>query len=355
MSIIRRQQAPEDPSNKIIIQNLLQTEEESLSPQRSPKAVRKTSSLIKHSTASSSGTIQLKPVKRFESENTSEKLFPNNDTPEKQIELDLTQPLPDSDKQQGDPQKNEPEPELPTREDILAELNTFREQELERLKQEISNEINQLRQSELASYEEEKKKAKDSAYNEGYQEGYKKGEEKLSGLAKEAMQTINTLSKERQTLLKQSEKESLELGFLIAEKVIQTQLDRDATVFQNILSEALGRITDKERVIIKVNKRDIDFVRSYKQQFERELNDIKTLEIQEDHTIEIGGCVIETKLGYIDSSISTKLSIIEKSLDRVYLEEDGSLGDESELMAIDTTAHDHDLSTGLDDIDPTLL
>ena len=46
--------------------------------------------------------------------------------------------------------------------------------------------------------------------------------------------------------------------------------------------------------------------------------DIRTLEVHEDPRVEQGGCIIETRLGFIDSSISTKLASIEAALFKVY-------------------------------------
>ena len=40
---------------------------------------------------------------------------------------------------------------------------------------------------------------------------------------------------------------------------------------------------------------------------------VKSLSVVEDGTIEPGGCIIETNLGYVDARISTKVKSIEEA------------------------------------------
>ena len=299
MSIIRKQNTNNDDSKKIQLENLFGSQRETSSPSTSSRHHVASPSLIKKDTTKLGTPIQIQSL--------------NSPEPEKPIKpqhATVSKPI-----------ATPPEAPLPSRKDILDELNRFKAETLAQQKKEIDQDVALYKKEQLRLVDLEKKDIANKAYNEGYQEGYQKGEQKLSALSKEALTTINALSVERHTLLKKSEQDSLKLGFAIAEKIIQTQLDKDSKVFQNILKEALAKVTDKEVVIIKVNKKDLTYTRSYKEQFEKELSDIKSLDIQEDSSIEIGGCVIETKLGFIDSSISTKLSIIEKALDVVYEEQ----------------------------------
>jgi flagellar assembly protein FliH len=354
MTIIRKQDTYDDSSKKIILQNLFNSEEH-LESDTAASSSTISAHLIKKETTTEGSPIQIKQLRTFESDTQQQAPPPLEELDGAQLmfeESALMQPT----SQIEEIITPEPEPVLPTREEILAELDEFKQEKLAEHKAMIDSELIDYKKTQEEALADEQKKTLDSAYEEGYQKGYKEGEEKLSSLAKEALETINALSKERDTLLSHSEKDSLNLGFIIAEKVIQTQLEKNNDVFQNILKEALARITDKDRVIIKVNKKDIDFVRTYKEQFSRELSDIKSLEIQEDADIEIGGCVIETKLGFIDSSITTKLAIIEKAIDKVYLEEKTNLANDTTApIAIDDNSPQDDISQGLENLDSAIL
>ena len=90
------------------------------------------------------------------------------------------------------------------------------------------------------------------------------------------------------------------------------------TAVREYVDQAIRRITDKDKVIIKTCPEDADFVRQHREEILEKMPDIRTLEVHEDPRVEQGGCIIETRLGFIDSSISTKLASIEAALFKVY-------------------------------------
>jgi flagellar biosynthesis/type III secretory pathway protein FliH len=50
---------------------------------------------------------------------------------------------------------------------------------------------------------------------------------------------------------------------------------------------------------------------------------MKYLEIQEDPKVEFGGCIIETKMGYVDASLTVKLETLSKAILAVHDDEKG--------------------------------
>ncbi len=182
----------------------------------------------------------------------------------------------------------------------------------------LENEKQKQRTDMLAQLDQEKEILKKQAFKEGYEEGVASGKFKFKNLSEELRITINNAVKDRDQLIRDSEAPLLKLSIEIAKKIIQTEMENNPSVFQNILKEALAKVTDKDKVIIKVNPSDIKFVNEYQETFRKQLSDYKQLDIKSDTNISKGGCVIETNLGYIDSSISTKLSIIENALIKTY-------------------------------------
>ena len=85
----------------------------------------------------------------------------------------------------------------------------------------------------------------------------------------------------------------------------------------NIISEAIGRVSDREQLILKVNREDIEQVKKYKDRIAGLVDGVKSFTVLEDSNVEPGGCIIETNLGYVDARISTKLAIMEDALFRV--------------------------------------
>ena len=76
----------------------------------------------------------------------------------------------------------------------------------------------------------------------------------------------------------------------------------------------MHKITDKDKVIIKTSPEELQIAQNQFSTIQNLIPDIKVLEIEEDDRIQPGGCIIETKLGFVDSSISTKLDTIKKAL-----------------------------------------
>jgi flagellar assembly protein FliH len=180
--------------------------------------------------------------------------------------------------------------------------------------QHMQQELEQYRKSVLTELEQEKANLRNSAYQEGYDKGFAAGQAQFEALTTELKNAINGFAQEKQNILKQSEAGVIELALEVSKKVIQTKISESPDVLNNILKEALERVTDKDKVIIRVNSADLENVKQFQESFKKEFKDFKHIEIKSDPDIESGGCVIETDLGFVDSSISTKLSLIEAAL-----------------------------------------
>lgn len=194
------------------------------------------------------------------------------------------------------------------------------EERQEQQQQQFHAELNKHRETVLNQLEHEKRTISETAYNEGFKSGEADGKARYDALCEELKNTINSISNEKHALLAQTEQGVLELSIDVAEKIIQTKIANDPTVFHNILKEALDRVTDRDRIIIRINPNEIESVRNYQETFKRELKDFKHVDLKADPEISPGGCVIETNLGYIDSSITTKLALIKDALLKTYHE-----------------------------------
>ena len=85
----------------------------------------------------------------------------------------------------------------------------------------------------------------------------------------------------------------------------------------NIIAEAVNRVSDRESVVVKVNRDDLEYVKQNKDKIAGMMDGVKNLTIIEDSQIDPGGCVVETNLGFVDAKIGTKLSLIEQALKKV--------------------------------------
>jgi flagellar assembly protein FliH len=170
-----------------------------------------------------------------------------------------------------------------------------------------------------AQNEVEEIKAK--ANKEGLEKGRQEGLYKANKHIEEAFKTLNEAVKEKTKIVKSAEPEILKLSIKIAEQIIRSEVQLNQDICMKIIAEAVSKITDREKVIIRVNQGNLDQVKRNKDRLASLIDGVKNLSIVEDSSIESGGCVVETDLGFVDAKISTKLKAIEDALEKAYSEE----------------------------------
>lgn len=155
------------------------------------------------------------------------------------------------------------------------------------------------------------------------EKGLSQGKSEAQAKIKEALEILNQAVIERKKIIRDAEDEILRLAIKAAEQVIRSEVSLQHDVCLNIVSDAINRVSDREQVIVRVNREDADYIKRYKDKLSGIVDGIKSFSILEDSGIEPGGCIIETNLGYVDARISTKLSSIEDVLMKVSQEGGG--------------------------------
>ena len=156
---------------------------------------------------------------------------------------------------------------------------------------------------------------------EAKEQGRREGHDEAAARVEESMALLNSAVKERKTIIKDAENELLRLALKIAEQIIRSEVSLHRDVSLNIVSEAIGRVSDREQIIVRVNREDAEYLKRYKDRLAGMLDGVKSFSILEDANVEPGGCIIETNLGFVDARISTKLKAIEEALLKVAPEE----------------------------------
>ncbi|MFA4905331.1 MAG: FliH/SctL family protein [Candidatus Margulisiibacteriota bacterium] len=180
------------------------------------------------------------------------------------------------------------------------------EMELPRAQSEAAKILSQARM--------EAEKLKNQAREEGLAQGKGMGQKEVEQKIKEALETLNQAVKEREKIIKDAEAEILRLALKAAEQIIRSEVSLHRDVCLNIVSEAINRVSDREQVIVRVNREDAEYIKKYKDRLAGIVDGVKSFSVLEDSQIEPGGCVIETNLGYVDARISTKLAALEEAL-----------------------------------------
>jgi flagellar assembly protein FliH len=172
---------------------------------------------------------------------------------------------------------------------------------------EIENEVRQ-------SLESERKKALDDGREEGRREGYTEGKAEVERLVQRTQVMLERAQDKRGEILNETEKEIMTLVLLIARKVIKIISENQRDVIISNVVQSLRKIKGRGSVIIRVNMADLQLATEHKDEFIKMVEGASSVQIVEDSTVDLGGCIIETDFGEIDARISSQLAELESKI-----------------------------------------
>lgn len=176
---------------------------------------------------------------------------------------------------------------------------------------------------EAESYRQEMvEAATQDGFNAGYQEGREEAIKENAELLLETTQALNRLYAAFPHAVRQNEEKLIKLAMEIASAVLQEELSQRPELAARTLESAIKRVSDLERVTIKVNPLDLDIVLPKQEYFRSLLPDVQDFAITGHYAISRGGCMIETNSGTIDAQIASQLAVLEEVFQRVRSEYD---------------------------------
>ena len=166
--------------------------------------------------------------------------------------------------------------------------------------------------------EEKVKIAEKEAYDKGFLEGIREGinrEKKELALTVESVaKLVRELKMLKEKLWESSEREMIDLAFLIAGKVIHTEVSTSKEVILTVLKDTIRNIQDKEGIKIRLNPADYNYITEAKPDFPGSFCNMKNISIEKDEEIGRGGAMIETRWGEVDARLDQQLNKIRESL-----------------------------------------
>lgn len=151
---------------------------------------------------------------------------------------------------------------------------------------------------------EESEKIKELAFQEGFQEG-------LLSLNKHLL----ALDKELKDLRHEIQKNILPLSLKAARKIIGEELKLHPDRIVDIVLNSLKPVTQHKRIIIFVNKVDLQELEKNKPKIRKVFDHLESLSIQERDDIEPGGCMIETEVGIINAQLENQWRALESAFE----------------------------------------
>ena len=159
------------------------------------------------------------------------------------------------------------------------------------------------------------------AYEKGFAQGEKDGldlgEKKALKVVENIENFFTEMSNLRKEILKQYERQILELIFSIAKKIIHHQIGSDEKAIEDTVLKALHLAVEKSKIALRVNPEDFDYVERFRPEFFTKFKELKSIVVTSDPSITRGGCFLETPYGDVDARIETELEMIYQCLEGV--------------------------------------
>ncbi len=185
--------------------------------------------------------------------------------------------------------------------------------------------------SQVVSNDELEKVSKsevDEAYKKGYEDAKREITENLnqiheSELLKQSEEFYNIISTFEETISKYHSdfhKLVINVSQKIAEKILKREL-KDKSIIEEVLNNSIHKIIGANEVVVKLHS--LDFERLNKNDkikiMTQGMNHIK---FEIDDNIDIGGCLIETEIGNLDAQINSQLNEISNALENIIVKND---------------------------------
>ncbi len=166
-------------------------------------------------------------------------------------------------------------------------------------------------QQKLKSLEESSRK---TGFAQGYEEGYATGKEEVERLVERIHVIMDKIIAKRQEIIENSETQVVQLVLLVAKKVVKVISENQRNVVINNVLQGLRKLKTRGDVVVRVNLEDLKVTSDHVKEFLKLVENVKSITVMEDSTVDLGGCVIETDFGEIDARISSQFREIEEKI-----------------------------------------
>jgi flagellar assembly protein FliH len=172
----------------------------------------------------------------------------------------------------------------------------------------------ELESSARAAFESQKKEAREQGFQAGREEGFNIGKAEAERLIQRTQVVLERAQHKRAEILAETEQQIIDLVLLISRKVVKVISETQRQVIISNVVQALRKIKGKGAIIIRVNMADVKLTTEHIKDFIRLAEGAASIQVQEDSSVDHGGCVIETDFGEIDARISSQLAELESKI-----------------------------------------
>lgn len=175
----------------------------------------------------------------------------------------------------------------------------------------------------------EAKERADLIQREAFEKGYSQGEKAGREVSEQAMEkTLGALQQavaQWDAILQDTNGELafevVRLALAVARKILQREVSLEQGTVLQVVKAALSKARVREDVILRVNPMDLETVLEAKGDLLRELEEVRSIRLEADESVERGGALVECSMGELDLRLERQFREIEQAFQRL-LEED---------------------------------
>ena len=157
----------------------------------------------------------------------------------------------------------------------------------------------------------ESEKQKEQAFKEGFIEGLEKWSQQIAYMEDEIKKVYRDV-----------EKVAVPLALKTAKKIIGREIELDPSTVSDIVANQLKAVSEHKKIIVYVNKHDLEVLEKDKKRFESIFSKLESLSIQINQDVQPNGCIIETEQGIINAQIENQWKILERVFENMLQEID---------------------------------
>jgi flagellar assembly protein FliH len=204
--------------------------------------------------------------------------------------------------------------EVKRRTDEAQTLKQTARDEAEKLIADAAQKAKEARDAAQAGAISQQKEAEERGFLEGHETGFNEGKAEVERLIERTQVVLERAQDKRAEILAEAERQLIDLALLISRKVVKILSENQKEVLIANVSEALKKVKAKGEVIIRVNTADMKLTTEHTKEFIQLLEGTNTIQVQEDTSVDVGGCIIETEFGEIDARISSQMAELEAKI-----------------------------------------
>ena len=184
--------------------------------------------------------------------------------------------------------------------------------------------IRMVPESEFLELQQKLNSIGDENYQRGLQDGFQRGNKEglnqgkadANGVIQQFQSLLKEIITQKQTIFDSLEKDLFDLALTISQKVVGVISERDQELVLDSIRKSLPLLLEKSKLKIKVAPEQEDFVNEQLEQIMASDKDLKEIQVEADRRISLGGCILETSSGRVNSGLEKQLEILEKELSR---------------------------------------